>query len=288
MKMCNKCQIFKNESEFFKSKSSKTGFRSSCKLCNKEYTKNLQTKFEEQRKELNIQEKTCSRCKLTLPINNFVVRNLSKDGYNPACTNCIKIYKSSEKGQSSIARSRLKKQIDKPWKAYYEKNKNNPEYIARIKKNQQKFWNKESSKEYKRNYLKSPKYKAWRSKYCKLRRQTDFAFKLNDNMRKGIGKSLKHATVKKARRHWENLVGFDSYKLKAHLESMFKPGMTWENYGKWHVDHIRPVKSFNITGTDCEDFKKCWSIENLQPLWAHENFKKNSKWEPSTSTNTTA
>jgi hypothetical protein len=53
--------------------------------------------------------------------------------------------------------------------------------------------------------------------------------------------------------------------------------MTWKNYGKWHIDHIRPISSFKITGIDCEDFKKCWSLSNLQPLWAFDNLSKGTK-----------
>lgn len=70
--------------------------------------------------------------------------------------------------------------------------------------------------------------------------------------------------------------------LKQHLESLFQPGMSWDNYGDWHIDHIKPVSLFDITSYDCEDFKKCWCLENLQPLWAEDNRKKSNlvgpKW----------
>lgn len=74
---------------------------------------------------------------------------------------------------------------------------------------------------------------------------------------------------------WEKLVGYTLLDLKKHLEKKFKPGMSWDNYGKWHIDHKKPIDKFNIISVDCEDFKKCWSLENLQPLWADENL---SKW----------
>jgi hypothetical protein len=63
--------------------------------------------------------------------------------------------------------------------------------------------------------------------------------------------------------------------LVTHLEKQFVNGMTWQNYGKkWHVDHIRPQYEFNLTDPYCEDFKKCWALSNLQPLWAHQNLIK--------------
>jgi len=70
--------------------------------------------------------------------------------------------------------------------------------------------------------------------------------------------------------------------LRAHFESLFEEGMTWNNAaGKdgWQIDHIRPKSSFNYTTTDCEDFKQCWELSNLQPLWAKDNMAKASKWE---------
>jgi hypothetical protein len=53
--------------------------------------------------------------------------------------------------------------------------------------------------------------------------------------------------------------------------------MTWENYGEWHVDHIVPVSAHNFETTEDIDFKKCWDLSNLQPLWATDNMRKNAK-----------
>jgi 5-methylcytosine-specific restriction endonuclease McrA len=47
--------------------------------------------------------------------------------------------------------------------------------------------------------------------------------------------------------------------------------MTWENYGEWRVDHIKPISSFNFTDINDDEFKKCWPLENLQPLCEKEN-----------------
>ena len=67
--------------------------------------------------------------------------------------------------------------------------------------------------------------------------------------------------------------------LKEHLESQFTDGMSWDNMKDWHIDHIRPVSSFNFTTTECEDFKKCWALNNLQPLWSKDNLSKGNKWD---------
>jgi hypothetical protein len=67
--------------------------------------------------------------------------------------------------------------------------------------------------------------------------------------------------------------------LYNHLESQFTDGMSWDNMNEWHIDHIRPVASFNFDSTDHPDFKKCWALDNLQPLWAKDNLNKGDKWD---------
>jgi hypothetical protein len=62
----------------------------------------------------------------------------------------------------------------------------------------------------------------------------------------------------------------------AHIESQFKRGMTWDNYGKvWHIDHIIPVSTFDHR--DKEQAFKCWHFSNLRPMFAVENMKKGAK-----------
>lgn len=62
---------------------------------------------------------------------------------------------------------------------------------------------------------------------------------------------------------------------------MFINGMTWEKFmaGEIHIDHIVPVSSFNIVSDECEEFKRCWSLSNLRPLWAKDNLSKGSRQE---------
>ena len=76
-----------------------------------------------------------------------------------------------------------------------------------------------------------------------------------------------------------NKLGYTVEELHRHLESQFTDGMSWDNMDEWHIDHIRPVASFNFTTVECEDFKKCWALNNLQPLWAKDNMSKGNKWD---------
>lgn len=68
------------------------------------------------------------------------------------------------------------------------------------------------------------------------------------------------------------LIGCSPVELRAHLEGQFKPGMSWENYGAWHVDHRRPLASFDLT--DPEQRRQACHYTNLQPLWAADNLSK--------------
>jgi hypothetical protein len=103
-------------------------------------------------------------------------------------------------------------------------------------------------------------------------------YRLNNAMHVNIYNALKDG---KNGRGWEELVGYNIDELKSHLEARFRPGMTWENYGYygWHIDHIIPKASFKYESADDPEFKKCWSLKNLQPLWAEENFTKSSRRE---------
>jgi hypothetical protein len=80
-------------------------------------------------------------------------------------------------------------------------------------------------------------------------------------------------------RHWETLVGYTVLDLKAHIESLFLPGMTWDNYGNWHIDHIKPIAAFTFSSSEDAAFQECWALSNLRPLWATDNLKKGAKWK---------
>lgn len=101
--------------------------------------------------------------------------------------------------------------------------------------------------------------------------------RIDRSMSGGIYKSITEGS--KARRSWESLVGYTAAELMAHLERQFLPGMTWGNYGRggWHIDHVIPRSAFNYETPEDIDFKRCWALENLQPLWEFDNLSKGAK-----------
>lgn len=86
---------------------------------------------------------------------------------------------------------------------------------------------------------------------------------------------------KKQRRGWQKVVGYKASELKAHLERQFERGMSWDSYGDWHIDHIRPVSSFRLLlddgAVDWSAVRECWSLANLRPLWAEKNVRKGAQ-----------
>jgi len=108
------------------------------------------------------------------------------------------------------------------------------------------------------------------------RRRESVAVRLSGHITSSMNGAL-HG--KKNGRKWESLVGYTLADLMRHLERLFLPGMNWDNYGRrgWNVDHIIPRTAFNYTSPEDEDFKRCWALSNLQPLWEADNIRKSNK-----------
>lgn len=68
------------------------------------------------------------------------------------------------------------------------------------------------------------------------------------------------------------LVGCDQDSLRRHIEVQFTKGMSWANMGLWHIDHIIPCSSFNLSQLSQRQI--CFHFTNLQPLWASDNMRK--------------
>jgi len=128
--------------------------------------------------------------------------------------------------------------------------------------------------EYRKQPKNKKKFNEYFNKWATNRRKTDPHFKLKQNLSHRVYKALNGIT--KSKRTME-LVGCTIEKLWKHLEKKFTKGMTRENHGKWHIDHIKPCALFDLT--DTEQQTVCFHYTNLQPLWAIDNIKKGKKYE---------
>ncbi len=163
----------------------------------------------------------------------------------------------------------------------------NPEHIKMVRKkyrdsNIEKFrkYDRDSYKRNRQKKLLGKKIYFQKNKdkiYCykKNKQLTDIQFlisnKLRSRFRRAVSRNYRNTSVIK-------LTGCSIEYLKLYLEKQFQPKMSWDNYGKgsWHIDHIRPCSSFDLTNP--EEQKKCFHYSNLQPLWEHDNLSKNDKW----------
>ena len=162
------------------------------------------------------------------------------------------------------------------WKNKEKLNKKNKEHYAKnsekLKKQAKEYRlkNIEKCKEASRKYSKNNRNKM--NIHFRHRFKTDPNFKMRQLLGNRIRKVLK---VLNKSASTMKLIGCSVEELWSYLESQFKPWMTRENYGLWHVDHIIPCASFDLT--DPEQQKKCFHYTNLQPLWAIDNMKKGPK-----------
>ena len=173
-------------------------------------------------------------------------------------------------------------------KLYWRIRENKPERKAKNKKRIQE-WKQKNPDKVKEYAIKHTN--KWRKEnreiYLEKKRkwnrhlyENNINYKLGTLLRTRIWSSLKNQGLKK-KDSTMSLVGCSKEELIKHLESQFKEGMSWENWSLngWHIDHIRPVSSFDLS--DPAQVKECFHFSNLQPLWAIENLKKSDSWDES-------
>jgi hypothetical protein len=107
--------------------------------------------------------------------------------------------------------------------------------------------------------------------YYRKRRHTDPAYRMACWSRAVLHKVLDRANLRKDAR-CVDLLGYDGSKLKAHIERQFIKGMSWDNYGLWHIDHVTPVAALLRGGVT--DPAVIHALPNLRPMWAAENIRK--------------
>jgi hypothetical protein len=134
--------------------------------------------------------------------------------------------------------------------------------------------NREKINKYKReNYRKNKHFKRIQDKkYYNKKINSDPVFKFKCRIRTRLYQFFKTRGLKKYT-STANLIGINYKDAFLFIEKKFKNGMTWDNYGKWHIDHIIPLAS----AKNIEDITRLCHYTNLQPLWADENIEKNDK-----------
>ena len=146
---------------------------------------------------------------------------------------------------------------------------------VKAKKKAYKLKNKDHIKKQSKEYSQRPEIKERARNLIRERLKNDPIFILKSRLRTRFYQYIKRGLAKK-KVNTSKLIGCDWLYLKNHLEKQFKQGMNWKNFGKWHIDHIKPMAHFNLLNVN--DQYKCCNYKNLQPLWATENLSKGARY----------
>ena len=133
---------------------------------------------------------------------------------------------------------------------------------------------KEHYQEQQKKYHGKPETKELTRNRYNHRYNTDINFRISKLCRSRILRALKGLNKSASTM---KLIGCTSDELRKHIESLFKPGMTWENQGKggWDIDHIIACATFNLV--DPEQQRICFNWSNLQPLEHIANISKGTR-----------
>lgn len=197
--------------------------------------------------------KTCYSCKTEKPLDLYYKDKSRPDGVSSRCCACDK-----EKRRKAYARrGHVERLNNATWK------KQNAKAHSAINNKWSKA-NPGSRSEYHKRRMKEPMYKIKR------------------NLRKRCQEAIKLAGFKKANRSL-SYIGADAEFVARYIEDKFEPGMSWENYGEWHIDHIIPISSAKTE----HELHELLKYTNLQPLWAIDNMRKNNRMPDDYCANTT-
>ena len=189
--------------------------------------------------------KICTKCRVEKEASLFHKNKKTKDGCNRVCARCCnKAYHATPN----------KTEVRKKW--YHENKK-------QARENHSKWLDENKIANNERDRI-----------YRNERYKTDIQFRLKLAIRNRTKQVLKG---KNKSERTLNLLGCSFDELQIYFEQQFTKGMTWENYGQWHIDHIRPCANFDLSDSDQQ--KQCFHYTNLQPLWALDNLLKSNKYE---------
>lgn len=252
-KKCSSCNTVFSADKFYSDKSRSDGLSNRCKVCVKAYRKRNRDKILEQSRKYNrkraesekikVTGRVCAQCGKYKESKYFWKSKHTKDGLYPACIECKK------KQESTDHRKAVKSKNKKDWRI------NNIDKARRIS-----------------------------VEWEKSRKAKDPSYRVGRNVMHAISNKLQGKFFDKQERLVKKIFDYLPYtseELKLHIESKWEDWMSWKNYGKynegyktWQIDHIIPQSKLPYEKFEDENFVKCWSLDNLQPLETVENITK--------------
>ena len=241
--------------------------------------------------------KTCARCKIEKPLDEFGKNAECKDGLARYCRECARVknaaWEAANKDKVKVSHAKHREANREKYRAaglqnyyahrekylayskeWYKKNPDKARAGGRRHdaKPHRKLPRGDSKARQARHYKKHLERRRADRRAYQAKRRSDPAQRLVDTIRR----RMRHVIRGKSKGAFA-LLGYGAAELRDHIAAQFKSGMTWDNYGlygeKWHVDHIRPVSSFKLP----DEIVDCFALPNLQPLWAKDNLSKHNK-----------
>ena len=234
--------------------------------------------------------KRCKKCGEEKPLSEYHKHSSTKDRLQPNCRACERLRAvATYAANRETVRARGKERYRENREAVLARHAEWRETNLDRHKEMQRDWyvrNAETLRKRYRDYnaIRRASGYHWRNenpdrarelereRFRRLRQNP--AFRLECNVRRIVSMSLR-GEVKGGRTF--DLLGYTPGELRTHLERQFARGMNWENYGKWHLDHVLPLSSFNYATPQDEEFRRAWALTNLRPMWATENVRKGAK-----------
>ena len=212
--------------------------------------------------------RVCLGCGLSKNICQFSRDRTLRTGFKARCKSCLaearRAYRTKHRERYlSVQRAYRKTEKYKQIRRRYESSEKGRQVISNYRRNSPK------AKERFRRYKQSQKFRDWRNLYLKKPH-----VKLRESIRNRLRSAL-HGNYKKGM--GVEYLGCSITELKQYLESLFSPGMSWENHGERHIDHIKPLSSVDLS--DPKNLSIVCHYTNLQPLWREANLKKSNKYE---------
>lgn len=205
--------------------------------------------------------KVCSKCGERKKMAKFTNQKDKGDGKKSHCKECVKIDSKEYRSRPEVKERHREYQRNLRYKKY----NSDENFRKKALESAKRFGRSERGKELQRKRQR--------------RYRKNIRFKLRARVSIMVCDRLKARSSNKNNKSTFN--GISPYTLEElmiHLEKKFEQGMSWDNYGKWQVDHIIPDSWFTYSSIYDEGFQKCWALSNLQPMWKSENCSKNNRY----------
>ena len=218
--------------------------------------------------------KKCNKCLEFRSLSDFYKDKSKKDGLKTTCIVCRKSHYSDNK-ESINEKERNRYSIYSKEENYKSRKKKYYQDNKEVLNKRSKKWRDENLDRHKElskiNYTKN---KAGILAKYKDRLDNDPLFKFIQNIKCNIRNSLVRTGYSKRTKTFEILC-IEFIQFREYIENQFQEGMTWDNYGDWHLDHKTPI---SWARTEEEAVSLC-HYTNYQPLWLVENISKSNKYK---------